>query len=565
VRAGDDVPVLRSRTRTRGVAAAALLVVALALATAPFVPLLDPDEGYYPATAAESVDAGRPWDPQINGEPRWDKPILTYALIEMSFAVFGRSVTAARLPSALEAGLLVWLTGLVTAWLAGSRAGTLTAWVLASTLGVGLFGRAAHPELAVVLGITAADLCLALYLAGATRFGGLWLGVLAGMGIGYGTLAKGPVAIALPILTLAVCVPLLRERLPKPRQGLVAVAVTALVAAAIALPWYVAMTLRHGTVFLTEAIWHHNVTRYASRSFGHTAGFWYFLLPLAVLLLPWTAFLPASLAGALRAPRDDRGVLARVMTAAGLTAFVFYSLSASKLPHYALAFVPPFAVTIGMWLDGTGRGAASTRRAATATAWVMAAAALVLGSAPWVIGTFIRARDVTGGSPTSGLALRELVLMAAWPTALLLLACAALLAVWRSRWPHQLVVLGAAGVLLPLVLVTGAAPLLHATYQWDRLGRAIPRDGRPVFLVGPRAPSLTFFAARPVTRLTSDELQEALNEHPDAWIVVDTRWLQQDAASRLGNLVIDVVDDRGTMAVARVRPKAPRVARRARG
>ena len=68
---------------------------------------METDEGYYPATAAESVDAGRAWDPQFNGESRWDKPILPYGLIEASFAAFGRSPTAARVPSAVQAALLV--------------------------------------------------------------------------------------------------------------------------------------------------------------------------------------------------------------------------------------------------------------------------------------------------------------------------------------------------------------------------------------------------------------------------------------------------------------------------
>ena len=67
----------------------AILGVALAAALLclPFLnsyPLFDPDEGYYAATAAASVDAGSPLDLVLDGGPRWNKPPLSYGLIEAS-------------------------------------------------------------------------------------------------------------------------------------------------------------------------------------------------------------------------------------------------------------------------------------------------------------------------------------------------------------------------------------------------------------------------------------------------------------------------------------------------
>jgi 4-amino-4-deoxy-L-arabinose transferase-like glycosyltransferase len=70
----------------------------------------------------------------------------------------GESVTAARLPSALEGSLLVTIVGLIAARLAGHRAGVLSALVVGSTLGVGAFSRAAHPELGVVTSVVTTQL-----------------------------------------------------------------------------------------------------------------------------------------------------------------------------------------------------------------------------------------------------------------------------------------------------------------------------------------------------------------------------------------------------------------------
>jgi 4-amino-4-deoxy-L-arabinose transferase-like glycosyltransferase len=134
----------------RGVVFAAGLLLSLSLLTAPLVPLFDPDEGYCPATAAESIDADRAWDPQFNGEPRWDKPILTYALIEASFAALGRSATSARIPSAIQGAMLVLVVGLAVSHVCGRRPASVCAFVVMTTLGVQVFSRVAHPEIAVV-------------------------------------------------------------------------------------------------------------------------------------------------------------------------------------------------------------------------------------------------------------------------------------------------------------------------------------------------------------------------------------------------------------------------------
>lgn len=124
---------------------AALLAAVLLtswLATA-WMPLFDPDEGYYPAAAAETRRGGSFWDIRFNAAPRWDKPVLSYALIEASFALLGEDVLAARLPSALEGTMLVLLVAAVVGRLSTRRAGFLSALVVGTTLGVSVFARVA--------------------------------------------------------------------------------------------------------------------------------------------------------------------------------------------------------------------------------------------------------------------------------------------------------------------------------------------------------------------------------------------------------------------------------------
>ena len=147
------------------IALIALAVSLLAGASAPLAPLFDPDEGYYPATAAETLRGGTFWDLSFNGEPRWEKPVLSYALIEASFVTFGESATAARIPSAIEAGLLILIVGALVTRLAGARAGVVSAITVGTTVGISIFSRAAHPELALVLCVIATELLICVWLS----------------------------------------------------------------------------------------------------------------------------------------------------------------------------------------------------------------------------------------------------------------------------------------------------------------------------------------------------------------------------------------------------------------
>jgi 4-amino-4-deoxy-L-arabinose transferase-like glycosyltransferase len=314
-------------------------------------PLFDPDEGYYPATAAESVDAGAAWDPRFNGEPRWDKPVLTYTLIEASFFVFGRTAAAARLPSVIEGVLLILVVGFFVQRLAGPRPAGTAAWILATTMGVQIFGRVAHPEIGVVLMITTAELLTVYWLTTPRPDVRLRAALLAGVALGLGVLAKGPVAVALPLLAMVTGIVVMERAFRWPTaQTARHMVLCGAVAGAIALPWYTAMTWRHGLSFLEEAVWRHNVGRFTGEAFVHHSQLWFFVVPTLVAMFPWSGLIPAALRRLARPSREPIDVLRFFMAIAFATSFVFYSASGSKLPHYALVFVPPLSILIALCL-----------------------------------------------------------------------------------------------------------------------------------------------------------------------------------------------------------------------
>ena len=533
--------------------ASALFVCSVA--TSALVPLLDPDEGYYPATAAESLRSQPAWDLTFNGEPRWEKPFLSYGLIQASFLAFGQSAITARLPSAVEGACLILFVGAIVAALAGARAGGLASVVVSSTLALQIFSRAAHPEIAVVLSIVTTDLLICLWLGDSRHRRGRWIPWIAGCCVGYGVLAKGPVAVVLPTL-MTVAALAWRRRLPLLGESVRAVGAAACTAAIVALPWFVAMAWRHGPAFLNEALWSQNVTRYTSGAYGHQASWTFFIVPTLVGLLPWTGFLPRALVN-LRAGEasTERQWLRVCMASAALTAFAFYTLSGSKLANYTLVIIPPLAILVALSFDDRVDLA---RRASIWDRALPAAVLLILGVAvlllPLAVGRLISIRELLGGVPARGLDVVGAVRLAVLAPGLALLAAGAAA---LSRRPRvQASALACAGFVVPLMLLVGARPLLHADYPWEQFGARIRAEAGPVWLVGYRAPSLTFYASRPVTLVTDvGELRDVLRARVAGWIVLEQDVYNDSlATAALHDTGIEIVATGGRMVLLRVRP-----------
>lgn len=536
----------------RVAALAAAMLLCASLLTAWLVPLFDPDEGFYPATAAESLDAGRGWDLRFDGQPRWDKPVLAYALIESAFTLLGRSDGAARVPSAIEGALLVLIVGGLVAALAGERAGGLSALVLSTTVGVQVYSRVAHPEIALALSIGTTQLLLVTWLlSGPKRANRYTLPLLIGISMGYGLLAKGPVAAVIPGIGALLCAPFVLERDRWPaaiRDGVVAGAV----ALALAAPWFVAMTLRHGTPFLREALWQQNVARYTGQLVTHpSASPVYYVVPTIVALLPWTALLMPALAGVWRGKRADAiGRLRFCVAMMAAATFGFYSLSASKLATYILGLMPSVAVLIGVYLDGELSAARTPTSAAyRATSVLLALTAAALVGVGAVSGRIWTAAELTGGAP--GTDAGALLFRAALSTAVVMAAGGALVLFLSGH--ARLFALTAAGVCVPLVAFLAARPLLESAYPWQRFAAQIAQAPAPVWVDRYRTPSLAFYSGRRIARVTSDADLTGVITGADGWLIVpQSRTTDGSLSGREQAGSATIVDRAGDAALVRL-------------
>lgn len=370
-------------TGTRTPARVVFAVLA-ALAGAMFVVTLSgrslwaPDEGRYAEIAREMLQSGDWLTPRLNGVRYFEKPPLVYWMTAASFAVFGTSEAAARLPVALcGLGLLA-----VTAWLgamvAGRRAGLLAGVLLATCPGWYTMSQYLVLDMPLALFVSAG---LAAFWRGWTDalrpdrdLRPRWRAWLIGASalFGLGTLVKGPIAV---VLAGMVCAPVV---LARPRQAVRVpwgrmLAVFLLVTA----PWFIAIGIRHPE-FIRFFFVHEHFERYLETGHARPGPVWYFLPVLIAGLFPWSCLAPA---GWWRPPRLRFG--AGVLVGAWIALPVaFFSLSQSKLPPYVLPVFPALAVWLAAALEPLMSGERPPGRTLAAGAGlVVVAASLVVAQA----------------------------------------------------------------------------------------------------------------------------------------------------------------------------------------
>lgn len=308
------------------------------------------DEPRYARIAQEMLARGDWVVPTLNGVPWMEKPPLLYWAVMISYRFLGVSEFAARLPSVLGALATVAILFWAVRRIAGERAAFFSALILGSSLGFTGFGCAATTDMLLTACVAAGLLALWESLRQAPA-GSAWLMGAACLAFGLGTLAKGPLAMVIPILAVLPCLTLRGgfDRLWKPR-----LAAGLLIFLACALPWYYLMYRREGFYFILVFFINHHLARFFTDIHHHANPFWFYLPVLALGLLPWSLFLP----GAARLRRRLRGkdpsqwdenlvfLLCWIVFP-----FLFFSLSSAKLPGYVLPLFPPLAVIIALGLE----------------------------------------------------------------------------------------------------------------------------------------------------------------------------------------------------------------------
>ncbi len=325
--------------------------------------LWDIDEGNNAECAHEMYESGNFIVPSFNYKLRVDKPVLLYWLQASTYRVFGTNEFSARLPSALASLLSLFVVYELGLRFFERSAALLAGLILASSIAFCAAAHFANPDALLNLCILLTMWCSWEHY---TRQGWWLLG--AGAACGLGMLAKGPVAVVLPMATTLLYLLVRRElrRCLDPRfLG------AALVFVLIAAPWYVWVGLETKGEWLAGFFWKHNIERAVGVMENHSGPFFYYVLVLLAGLAPWSIFLGPTVWHAFANAKGQQGISSlrdggtRFLLCWVFVWLLFFTCVRTKLPNYILPAYPAMALLTASLLDEWRRGRI------TLPSWVM--------------------------------------------------------------------------------------------------------------------------------------------------------------------------------------------------
>jgi 4-amino-4-deoxy-L-arabinose transferase-like glycosyltransferase len=155
---------------------------------------------------------------------------------------------------------------------------------------------------------------------------------------------------------------------------------------AMVLPWFIAVQHLNPT-FFREFFLENNLERFATDRYRHAQPFWYYLVVVALAMMPWTVIAIRALIDGIQKSvcewrlrhscklRPCAGrpgdAFPEFLVLWALIPIVFFSFSQSKLPGYMLPSIPPIAILTGDYLFRC-RGAGLNR-------WILLSHSLLCG------------------------------------------------------------------------------------------------------------------------------------------------------------------------------------------
>jgi 4-amino-4-deoxy-L-arabinose transferase-like glycosyltransferase len=298
---------------------------------------------------------------RLDGVPYLEKSPLNNWFMAISLKIFGIHDWAARIPVALAAVLLAWVTYRYGRWAFGSRAGYYAGLILATCVGLFLFTRILIPDVTLTL-----TTCLAFWAFQRANDPDesrprLWAAVLAAC-LGAGVMLKGLIALVVPFGGIFVYLVVTKQLFSRDLWKRLHVFSGAAIFLLIAAPWHILATLRfppyldftmhsgpgeyHGFFwfyFMNEHVLRFLNLRYP-RDYNTVPRPAFWLLHF-VWLFPWSVYFPAVARESFK-PVDRAGRTRLLALCWALFLLVFFTFSTTQ-EYYSMPIYPALALLLG--------------------------------------------------------------------------------------------------------------------------------------------------------------------------------------------------------------------------
>lgn len=242
-------------TRSGAIARSQSLSIVLLFSAATFLgcilsppSLMDDVDAVQAQIARNMVNSGDWVTARLDGVPYLEKAPLIYWMIAISYKMFGAHDWAARIPIALSAIGLCWVTAAFGIWAFGRRAGFYAGLCMSTCIGLFLFTRILLPDAMLTLTIALALWAFLRVLDDDEPHPRTWAAVLA-ISLGAGLLLKSLIGIVFPLAAAMLYLLFTRQLFSLRTLRRFRPLSSTLIVVAIAAPWHILATLRNPPFF----------------------------------------------------------------------------------------------------------------------------------------------------------------------------------------------------------------------------------------------------------------------------------------------------------------------------
>src|SRR5580698_8002649 len=181
---------------------------------------------------------------RLDGVPYLEKPALIYWTIALSYKIFGVHDWSARIPIALSALALCWVTAAFGVWAFGKRAGFYAGLCISTCVGLFLFTRVLIPDVTLTFTTALAMWSFLRAVDDEEPHPRLWAFLFAAS-LGAGLLLKSLIAVVFPVGAAIVYLLFTRQLFSWKTWKRLHPFSGALVILLVAAPWHILDTLRN--------------------------------------------------------------------------------------------------------------------------------------------------------------------------------------------------------------------------------------------------------------------------------------------------------------------------------
>ncbi len=358
--------------------------------------LMDDVDAVQAQIARNMLQSGDWVTAHLDGIRYLEKSPLKYWLMAICFQLFGIHDWVARIPVAMSAVALSWLTYRIGAWAFSPLTGCCAGIMLSTSVGLFLFTRIQIPDVTITLTIALAMWAFLRALDDSELRPRLWAGVMAAA-IGTGLLLKGLIAAVFPIAAALLYLAFTNQLFTRNTWRRLHPFTGVLIALLIAAPWHILATLRNPPYFYWSLssgpgnyhgffwfyFFNEHILRFLNLRYPRDYNtvprvlFWAFHL---LWLFPWTVFVPGIFRLGYK-PLDRAGrmrLLCLCWTGFLLTFFTF----SSTQEYYSMPCYPALALLLAGSITANG---SSVRYGRYVLAVVTGIAAIAVGTILWSV------------------------------------------------------------------------------------------------------------------------------------------------------------------------------------